>query len=158
MAGENKPIYTHCSEELNAIVAELMEDYEKLVEKAKSHGLDIRLYDSSETLVLYYNDDYPDTLLVDKDLSSQPHLEKRIETTRARREEKCLPHCNREHLHILRDFIDTYGYASVADFYDLIDIGSVYSDNKIGWVNLGDKVVKKDKLGNYVLPKPVPID
>lgn len=66
----NKPIYTHCSEELNNMIAELMDDFDKLVVKAKSFGLDIRLYDESETLVLYYNDDYPDTLLVDKDLSS----------------------------------------------------------------------------------------
>ena len=67
---DNKPIYTHCSEELNNMIAELMDDFDKLVAKAKSFGLDIRLYDESETLVLYYNDDYPDTLLVDKDLSS----------------------------------------------------------------------------------------
>lgn len=66
----DKPIYTHCSGEFNNIVAELMEDYAKLVKKAKSFGLDIRLYDESETLELYFNDDYPDTLLVDKDLSS----------------------------------------------------------------------------------------
>lgn len=66
----DKPIYTHCSEELNNMVAELMDDYAKLVAKAKSFGLDIRLYNMSNTLELYYNDDYPDTLLVDKDLSS----------------------------------------------------------------------------------------
>lgn len=66
-----KPVYTHCSDELNDIIAELMDDFDNLISKAKSHGLDIRLYDESETLVLYYNDDYPDTLLVDKDLSSQ---------------------------------------------------------------------------------------
>lgn len=67
----DKPIWTHCSEELNDKICELMGDYQKLVEKAKSFGLDIRLYDQSETLVLYYNDDYPDTLLVDKDSSSE---------------------------------------------------------------------------------------
>ena len=67
---DNKPIYTQCSEELNNMIAELMDDFDTLVAKAKSFGLDIRLYDESETLVLYYNDDYPDTLLVDKDLSS----------------------------------------------------------------------------------------
>ena len=66
----SKPIYTHYSDELNDMVAELMDDYAKLVEKAKSFGLDIRLYDESETLELYFNDDYPDTLLVDKSLSS----------------------------------------------------------------------------------------
>lgn len=67
---ETMPVYTHCDERLNSMIAELMDDFDKLVEKAKSYGLDIRLYDTSETLVLYYNDDYPDTLLVDKDLSS----------------------------------------------------------------------------------------
>lgn len=67
---KEKPIYTHCDAELNAKVAELMDDYAKLVEKAKSFGFDIRLYDTSNTLELYYNDDYPDTLLVDKHLSS----------------------------------------------------------------------------------------
>lgn len=66
----NKPIYTHCGDELNEKIAELMEDYTRLVKKAKSFGLDIRLYDESETLELYFNDDYPDTLLVDKELSS----------------------------------------------------------------------------------------
>lgn len=72
----DRPIYTHCSAELNKLVAELMEDYRQLTRKAKSFGLDIRLYDQSETLELYYNDDYPDTLLVDKDLSSKKKGEK----------------------------------------------------------------------------------
>lgn len=67
----NELIYTHCSKELNDIITELMEDYDKLVNKAKGYGLDIRLYTNSKTLVLYFNDDYPDTLLVDKDLSSE---------------------------------------------------------------------------------------
>lgn len=67
---KNKPIYTHCSEELNDKVAELMDDFNKLVAKAKKHGLDIRLFPESDTLVLYFNDDYPDTLLVDKALSN----------------------------------------------------------------------------------------
>lgn len=67
---KNKPIYTHCSEELNNKVAELMDDFDKLVAKAKKHGLDIRLYPESDTLVLYFNDDYPDALLVDKALSN----------------------------------------------------------------------------------------
>lgn len=66
----NELVYTHYSAELNEKVTELMEDYAKLVKKAKSFGLDIRLYDESETLELYFNDDYPDTLLVDKSLSS----------------------------------------------------------------------------------------
>lgn len=63
---DKKPVWTHCSKELDAMICELMSDYEKLVKKAKDFGLDIRLFPESETLVLYYNDDYPDTLLVDK--------------------------------------------------------------------------------------------
>lgn len=62
--------YTHTSKELNDVITEIMEDYKALVEKAKSKGLDIRLYPNSETLELYFHDDYPHTLLVDKDLSS----------------------------------------------------------------------------------------
>lgn len=72
----NELPYTRSDKELNDKIAELMDDYEKLVTKAKRFGLDIRLYDDSETLVLYYNDDYPDTLLVDKDLSSNRRLNK----------------------------------------------------------------------------------
>ena len=63
--------YTYVSEEFNAIIAELMEDFDRLVEKAKSKGLYMRLHPESETLVLYFHDDYPDTLLVDKDASSE---------------------------------------------------------------------------------------
>ena len=73
----NKPIYTHCSNKLNEQVTELMEDYDKLLKKAKSYGLDIRLYPESETLELYFNDDYPDTLLVDKNLSCEKRNIKR---------------------------------------------------------------------------------
>lgn len=61
-----KLVWTHCSEELDAMICELMNDWDNLVNKAKRFGLDIRLRPESETLVLYYNDDYPDTLLVDK--------------------------------------------------------------------------------------------
>lgn len=67
----NKLPYTHVSEELNNAITEIMEDYKRLVEKAKSKGLDIRLYPNSVTLELYFHDDYPDTLLVDKDTSSE---------------------------------------------------------------------------------------
>lgn len=66
----NKLPYTHYSEELNNKVAELMNDFSNLVKKAKSFDLDIRLHPETETLVLYFNDDYPDTLLVDKSESS----------------------------------------------------------------------------------------
>lgn len=66
----NDPIYTHVSPKLNSQVSELMKDYAALVTKAKSFGLDIRLTPESRSLELYFNDDYPDTLLVDKYVSS----------------------------------------------------------------------------------------
>jgi hypothetical protein len=71
MNNANKLPYTHVSYELNEMITELMNDYQRLVNKAKSYGLDIRLYPNSETLELYFHDDYPDTLLVDKDASSE---------------------------------------------------------------------------------------
>ena len=58
--------YTNYSKELNDKITELMNDFDNLVNKAKSFGLDIRLFSDSKTLELYFNDDYPDTLLVDK--------------------------------------------------------------------------------------------
>lgn len=65
------PKYTNYGRDLNDKIAELMDDYNSLLTKAKSFGMDIRLYPESETLDLYFNDDYPDTLLVDKESSSR---------------------------------------------------------------------------------------
>ena len=62
--------YTH-NEDLNSVITELMNDWYRLVDKAKHYGMDIRLHPESETLKLYFHDDYPDTLLVDKELSSK---------------------------------------------------------------------------------------
>lgn len=61
--------YTHI-EELNPIITELMNDWYDLVKKAKSYGMDIRFAPNcKETLELYFHDDYPDILLVDKEVS-----------------------------------------------------------------------------------------
>lgn len=61
--------YTH-NKDLNTVVTELMNDWSSLVEKAKRYGMDIRFAPNcTETLELYFHDDYPDTLLVDKDIS-----------------------------------------------------------------------------------------
>lgn len=68
---ENKLVYTHKDPELNQKISELMCIYDNFIEYAKKLGLDVRLYPHSETLELYYNDDYPDTLLVDKEISSK---------------------------------------------------------------------------------------
>ena len=63
--------YTRISEELNDRVTELMSDWYSLVEKAKSYGMDIRFSSNCiNTLELYFHDDYPDMLLVDKSFLS----------------------------------------------------------------------------------------
>lgn len=49
---------------------ELLRDWKSLVQKAKDYGMDIRFsVDSVETLELYYHEDYPDVILVDKAVS-----------------------------------------------------------------------------------------
>ena len=68
---EDKLPHTRISGELNSIVDEILSDYQKLLKKAKDNGLDIRLYPNSESLELYFNDDYLDTILVDKKLSAR---------------------------------------------------------------------------------------
>ena len=61
--------YTH-DKRLNPIVTELMNDWNRLVEKAKNYGMDIRFAPNcTESLELYFHDDYPNMLLVDKDIS-----------------------------------------------------------------------------------------
>ncbi len=60
--------YTRTDPELNARITEVINDFRKVVEKAKSYGLDIKLTpNSTESLELYFHDDYPDTILVDKE-------------------------------------------------------------------------------------------
>lgn len=61
--------YTH-NKELNLRVTSIMNDWNRLLKRAKSLGLDIRLIPDGPTLELYFHDDYPDTILVDKWSSS----------------------------------------------------------------------------------------
>ena len=51
---------------INACVIDLMDDWNKLVEKAKRYGLEIRLAPECDTLELHFDERYPDTLLVRK--------------------------------------------------------------------------------------------
>ena len=49
-------------------IKEILDDFHGLVTKAKTFGLDIKLTpNSNSSLKLYFNDDYPDTILVDKE-------------------------------------------------------------------------------------------
>ena len=62
--------YTH-DVILNAAVSDILDDWNRLVEKARGYGLDICLAPGTETLELYFHDDYPDMILVDKEESSR---------------------------------------------------------------------------------------
>lgn len=57
----------------------------------------------------------------------------------------------------LVDMVDKYGEASVADLYALIDEPASYTDNKFGWDNLSEALIKPVR-GGYALHLPDPID
>lgn len=55
--------------------------------------------------------------------------------------------------------IDTYGFVSVADLYDLADLSAPYTSNKYGWTNVSTADVARLRDGGYVikLPRAMPI-
>lgn len=56
------------------------------------------------------------------------------------------------------ELIDTYGYASVADLYDLIGKTGAYTDNNYGWSNLRNAEAVRVRDGWLLkLPKALPI-
>ena len=59
----------------------------------------------------------------------------------------------------LRERIEEYDVATVADLYDFLDISSVFTDNNYGWYNLDNAFVKQVR-GGYILelPRPKHID
>ena len=63
-----EPPKEYCSDpEKNEILRDIMDAFERLVIQAKALGFDIRLSpDSKNSLELYYHEDYPGLILVDK--------------------------------------------------------------------------------------------
>lgn len=63
-----EPPKVYCSDpEKNESLRGIIEEFERLVTRAKTLGFDIRLSpDSTDTLGLYYHEDYPSLILVDK--------------------------------------------------------------------------------------------
>lgn len=60
--------YTRTDPVLNSYIKEILDEFHGLIVKAKSFGLDIKLTpNSASSLELYFHDDYPDTILVDKE-------------------------------------------------------------------------------------------
>lgn len=59
----------------------------------------------------------------------------------------------------MKTIIHDYGFASVADLYDLASISEVdFSSNKIGWTDISSsKVVRVEGGYTIELPKPIPI-
>lgn len=59
----------------------------------------------------------------------------------------------------MSDIIFDYGFATVADLYDLNNIDCPYTASKYGWTNLRNcEVLNTDKGYVINLPKPFPID
>ena len=59
----------------------------------------------------------------------------------------------------LVDLIENYEVATVADFYDLVGMESVFSDQKYGWNNLSRVDIRRTREGYVILlPKPIVLD
>lgn len=62
-------------------------------------------------------------------------------------------------LESLRELIDMYEVAKVADFYQLCNISEDYTDHNWGWTDLRDAGVVRDRHGfRIVLPKPIKLN
>lgn len=59
----------------------------------------------------------------------------------------------------MSELVDTYGVASVADFYDLVGVTSNHTDNKYGWTNMRNaSVIRGRDVYKIKLPKALPLD
>lgn len=57
------------------------------------------------------------------------------------------------------ELIETYGYVSVADLYDLVGKTCNYTDNKYGWTNIRNAEPIRTRDGYMIkLPKVLPLD
>lgn len=64
----NELPHTRTDPVLNSYIKEILDEFHGLITKAKTFGLDIKLTPNSKSsLELYFHDDYPDTILVDKE-------------------------------------------------------------------------------------------
>ena len=54
----------------------------------------------------------------------------------------------------LDEHIDVYGYATISDYYELVDIEHNYADHQYGWTGLSEAVVVPREHG-YVVKLPV---
>lgn len=54
----------------------------------------------------------------------------------------------------MEEIIATYGFVSVADFYELVGVPSNYTDNNYGWSNLRNAYVDRLRDGGYIIKLP----
>lgn len=64
-----------------------------------------------------------------------------------------------EVLYRMDELIETYGLASVADFYELVGITGRYTDNKYGWTDIQSASIVPVRDGYMIrMPKAIPLD
>ena len=58
------------------------------------------------------------------------------------------------------ELIETYGFVSVADLYDLVGKRCNYTDNNYGWTNIRNANIVRVSGGDYMIkmPKARPLD
>lgn len=134
------------------IINEILGDWRKLQSKATKHGLDIRFGSTTEPLELYYNEDYPDCILVDKSVSCSPRrdeVEGKIKTVERIEFDNyyfSTLTAARTALDHMIGVIKHYDSATIADFYDIVGIDKInYHANTYGWTHLHDVGIKYDK-------------
>lgn len=55
--------------------------------------------------------------------------------------------------------IGRYGFVTVSDLYDMVDLPAPYTSQKYGWMDVSSAEVKRERDGYMLkLPRPVPID
>lgn len=55
--------------------------------------------------------------------------------------------------------IGRYGFVTVSDLYDMVDLPAPYTSQKYGWMDVSSAEVKRERDGySLKLPRPVPID
>lgn len=59
----------------------------------------------------------------------------------------------------MRNVIETYGFVTIADMYDMAQLTAPHTANKFGWTNISSAEVVRNRDGYIIkLPKASPID
>ena len=59
----------------------------------------------------------------------------------------------------MQSVIGRYGFITVSDLYDMVDLPAPYTSQKYGWMDVSNSEVKRERDGySLKLPRPVPID